>query len=418
MAQGTYRLLVVDDSLTNRTLLTHSLQKAGYETIEASDGPRALEIARAQLPDLMLLDVSMPGMDGFEVCSLLKADQATCAIPIVFLTALSSADDIQRAFAVGGSDYVRKPFHLGEIKARVSVHLQLRRAAEELKETHVRLLHAQKLESIGQLAAGIAHEINTPTQYVGDNLLFLREAFDDVLPLVRASSDLARAVLAGEGAREAGALQEALEAADLEYLAEEIPRAFAQSVEGVGRVTSIVRGMKEFSHPGQKDPTSVDLNRAIESTLTVATNEWKYVAKVETDFDPELPPVRCVPGEINQVVLNMIVNAAHAIADVVGDGAAGKGTIRVGTRRDGDFVEIRIADTGSGIPDGARERVFDPFFTTKGVGKGTGQGLAIAHDVVVKKHGGALSFETEIGKGTTFSVRLPLKGAGAEREAA
>ncbi|MFC1735778.1 sensor histidine kinase, partial [Candidatus Hydrogenedentota bacterium] len=176
-------------------------------------------------------------------------------------------------------------------------------------------------------------------------------------------------------------------------------------------VASIVRAMKEFSHPGTDEKTAVDLNRAIENTITVARNEWKYVADVNTEFEPDLPLVPCLPGEFNQVILNLLVNAAHAISDVVGDGSSGKGTITITTRAKGGFAEIEIGDTGGGIPDRARERIFDPFFTTKEVGKGTGQGLAIAHNVIVDKHSGAITFESEEGKGTTFHIRLPLENS-------
>jgi len=194
----------------------------------------------------------------------------------------------------------------------------------------------------------------------------------------------------------------------MEYLADEVPKAVQQGLEGVGRVASIVSAMKEFSHPGAKEKAHVDLNHAIETTVTIARNEWKYVADTELDLDPQLPPVPCLPGEFNQVILNLIINAAHAIADVVGDGSRGKGTITITTRRQNNEAEIRIQDTGKGIPEKARDRVFDPFFTTKAVGKGTGQGLAIAHSVVVDKHGGSIAFETAEGKGTEFVIRLPL----------
>jgi len=304
----------------------------------------------------------------------------------------------------------------------ISAHERLRREMEERADAEKdrdrlsrELLQAQKLEAVGQLAAGIAHEINTPTQYIGDNTRFLQEAFEEITPLLGRAQALAQAVRNGQAASDiCDELNETLEKADVEYLAKEIPLAIGQCLEGVRRVSKIVSAMKEFSHPGVEKMTGLDLNHAIESTITVARNEWKYVAEMETDFDPELPLVPCIPGEINQVVLNMLINAAHAIADVVGDGADGKGTITVSTRRDGDFAEVRIEDTGSGIPEAARARVFDPFFTTKEVGKGTGQGLSIAHKVIVQKHCGALEFETELGKGTTFLVRLPLKQAQSD----
>ena len=202
----------------------------------------------------------------------------------------------------------------------------------------------------------------------------------------------------------------AVQQADTPYLLEEIPKAIDQTLEGVTRVATLVSAMKEFSHPGTKEKTSVNLNRAIESTITISRNEWKYVAELETDFDASLPNVPCLPNEFNQVILNLIVNAAHAIADANRANSSTKGKISVQTRGCENCVEIRIKDTGTGIPQEARSRVFDPFFTTKEVGKGTGQGLAIARSVVVDKHKGTIHFETEAGKGTTFIIRLPKDG--------
>ena len=278
----------------------------------------------------------------------------------------------------------------------------------KVMETH--LAQAQKLESIGQLAAGIAHEINTPTQYIGDNTRFLQDVFRDLDGLLERYAALRQATQAGVVTE---ALLQEVEAAettiDVAYLRQEIPQAIQQSLEGVERVATIVRAMKDFSYPGGEEKTAIDLNKAIESTITVARNEWKYVADMVTDLDPTLPMVPCFPGPLNQVVLNIIVNAAHAIADVVGSRVQDKGTITITTQQDGDWAQIRIADTGSGIPESIRRRIFDPFFTTKDVGKGTGQGLAIAHDVVVSKHEGTLAFETAEGCGTTFIIRLPLQ---------
>ncbi|MCP9447511.1 MAG: HAMP domain-containing histidine kinase [Nitrospira sp.] len=199
--------------------------------------------------------------------------------------------------------------------------------------------------------------------------------------------------------------------ADLDYVTEEIPRAIAQTMEGVDRVAKIVRAMKDFAHPGGDEKAFGDLNKAIESTVTVTRNEWKYVADLKTDLAPDLPLVPCLLSEFNQVIMNMIVNAAHAIGDVV-KGTGRKGVIAITSRRDGQFAEIRIADTGTGIPEQIRHKIFDPFFTTKEVGKGTGQGLAIARSVVVDKHRGSITVESEVGKGTTFIVRLPLTDPG------
>jgi PAS domain S-box-containing protein len=268
------------------------------------------------------------------------------------------------------------------------------------------LRQAQKMESVGQLAAGIAHEINTPIQYVGDNMRFVQEAFSDLLELVRAVGE------AASGSPIAACVAQAEERADLSYLKEEVPRAIQQGLEGIDRVSRIVRALKEFSHPA-RDKTATDINRAIESTITVARNEWKYVAEMVTELDPSLPPVHCLPSGVNQVVLNLVVNAAHAIADKVGDGSSAKGTITVTTAKVDEWVEIRVSDTGAGIPESIRGKIFDPFFTTKGVGKGTGQGLSIVHSVVVKDHGGTITLDSEVGRGTSFLVRLPLRSPPA-----
>jgi two-component system, NtrC family, sensor kinase len=294
-----------------------------------------------------------------------------------------------------------------EFLSMLAIDISARKRVEmERRAMEIQLRHAQKLESIGQLAAGIAHEINTPTQFVGDNIRYMQEVFNELLGLLgqfNALLESARAQSFAAGLVKE--IQQTIENMGLAELEREIPKALGQALSGIQRVAHIVQAMKDFSHPGTESKVPVDLNRAIESTLTVCRNEWKYVADLETDFDPSLPPVSCLPGEFNQVILNVVVNAAHAIADRMGEN--GKGVIGVSTRRQGDRVEIRISDNGTGIPEAARGRIFDPFFTTKEVGRGTGQGLAIARSVVVDKHHGEIFFETEMGKGTTFVIRLP-----------
>jgi len=269
-------------------------------------------------------------------------------------------------------------------------------------ETELRL--AQKLEAVGQLASGIAHEINTPIQFVSDSAYFLQTAFEDLWRLLEDY----RKALEGLPHNEAtlAKLRAAEEEADLEYLKEEIPQTFERVFDGLGRVTAIVRAMKEFGHNDQREKTPADINKALQNTLTVARNEYKYVAEVETQFG-DIPPVECLLGDINQVFLNLIVNAAHAIADVVGNSGE-RGRIAIRTYRQGEEVFIEIEDSGSGIPETIAGRIFDPFFTTKEVGKGTGQGLAIARNIVVEKHNGDLSFKSSVGQGTTFFIRLPI----------
>ena len=277
------------------------------------------------------------------------------------------------------------------------------------------LLQAQKLDAIGQLAAGIAHEINTPVQYVGDNLRFVRDALGDLLEVVAASrrvTEAAREV--SSCAAVVAAADAATERADVDFLAAELPSAIGQALEGAERIAEIVRGMKAFSHPGLGELAPADLNQQLEAAVTVSRNEWAYVADVVRDLDPSLPLVHCRVGEINQVFLNIIVNAAQAIAASRAAGARERGVIHVATRHAGSWVEIRVTDNGCGIPPEARSRVFDPFFTTRTVGEGTGQGLAVAHGVV-EGHGGRISFDTATGVGTTFVVRLPVAGVQAGR---
>jgi PAS domain S-box-containing protein len=279
--------------------------------------------------------------------------------------------------------------------------------ARDMSERHrleVELRHAQKLESVGRLAAGIAHEINTPVQFIGDNVRFLESSFADLLRLREAHGTVLSAIADPAAVAAAvDAVRELETDLDVDFVAEEVPAAIKQTLDGVDRVATIVRAMKAFGYTSNDEKAPADLNEAIGNTLVVADSELKYVADVETDF-AELPPVWCHIGDVNQVVLNLVVNAAHAVA------AAGKerGTVRVSTRVDADQAVIEVTDSGTGIPPEIADKVFEAFFTTKDVGAGTGQGLALCWSLVVDRHGGAIDFTSEPGAGTTFTVRLPI----------
>jgi PAS domain S-box-containing protein len=285
-------------------------------------------------------------------------------------------------------------------------------AEEQRQHMELQLRQAQKLEAIGQLAAGIAHEINTPTQFTEHNLQFLKESFPKLVQLMNSCESVFPALKAGGiSQQQLESFQKTVEETDFKFLSEEIPAAIEEALHGTERISKIVRAMKEFSHPGNSDsnnPEPVNLNRAIETTITVARSEWKHVAEMVTEFDAQLPKVPIFAGEFNQVILNLIVNAAHAISEASNVNRQRPGIITISTRRDGEWVEVRVRDNGAGIPEKIRHRIFEPFFTTKEVGRGTGQGLTIAHSVIVKKHAGELRFETETGKGTCFIIRLPL----------
>ena len=301
----------------------------------------------------------------------------------------------------------------GKVTGLVGISRDITAYKEAELERHrmeVQLRQSQKLESVGQLAAGIAHEINTPTQYVGDNTRFVKDSFVAIIKVLHSHEELLTAAKQNAVTPELLARnEEILAASDLEYLCEQIPSALKETLEGIERVSKIVRAMKEFSHPGGKDKTPADLNRAIESTVTVARNEWKYVADLKLELEPDLPPVPCFISGFNQCILNLVVNAAHAIGDVVKKNPGTKGNITICTHRDGDHVEVRVSDTGTGIAEAHRKNIFEPFFTTKDVGKGTGQGLTMIYGCIVNRHGGTVTFETEVSKGTTFIIRLPLK---------
>jgi len=268
---------------------------------------------------------------------------------------------------------------------------------------------SQKMEAIGQLAAGIAHEINTPAQFVGDNTRFLQDAFGDLIEACNLYKESIKA--AKSGTLNEGLIEDAekrFAELDIAYLEEEVPQAIQQTLKGVDRITHIVQAMKIFAHPGGTEKEPIDINKEIEKTITITRNEWKYVAELITDFDTTLPTVPCHRAEFNQVILNLIVNAAHAVADANGDHSSERGTIKISSAHAGNWAEIRIGDTGPGIPQEIRHRVFDLFFTTKEPGRGTGQGLAIAHSVIVDKHSGKIDIETGENLGTTFVIRLPI----------
>ncbi|HCK93336.1 MAG TPA: histidine kinase, partial [Gammaproteobacteria bacterium] len=266
------------------------------------------------------------------------------------------------------------------------------------------LRHAQKLESIGQLAAGIAHEINTPVQYVSDNISFIRKVFTGILNVLENS----KIVMETQTDETLEDLKKAIKKAKLPFVTSEIPKALDQSIDGLERIATIVRAMKSFSHSSGDQMKETDIKEAIETTVTVARSEWKYVADVTCDFEDNLPLVYCLRDEFNQVVLNILVNAAHAIEDAINANQRDKGEIKLSVKKEDNCIAVTIADNGNGIPKEIQDKIFDPFFTTKEIGKGTGQGLSIAYNVIVEKHNGSIHVASEEGKGTTFKIKLPL----------
>jgi len=402
------KVLIADDDLISQKLLQHILTAAQYEVTVTGNGQQAWEILhRQQDIYLAILDWMMPGMDGVEVCRRLRQEHRAGLVYIILLTAKEGTKNIIEALQAGANDYITKPFVKEELLAKLKV-------GQRTIMLQTQITQIQKLDSIGQLASGIAHEINTPIQYIGDNAQFLQGVFADLNRILEKYSQLLDAnriqTISPELIAQIDAL---LEKTDIHYLSEEIPKALGQSIEGINHISRIVNAMRDFANPGLTDKKCIDINQAIASTITVSSNKWKYIADMVTEFDPALPLIFCLPAEFNQVILNLILNAADAIAAMVGDAAKSKGTITIHTSHDDQGIEIRISDTGCGIPENIRDKVFDPFFTTKGVGQGTGQGLTTSY-ATVKKHGGSIVFESETGKGTVFIIRLPINSQGAK----
>ncbi len=400
------------------------------ELADAFQGQEALAMVETALQEgrpyaLAFVDMRMPpGWDGLETIKRMwKADSR---LQIVICSAYSDHDWSDMIKELGTTDrllILKKPFesvevlqcatamtekwktervaerHLQDLEARVEErtrHLVEARSALESEmqrreQAEVELRLAQKLEAVGRLASGIAHEINTPIQYIGDSVHFLKDAFGELSVTLRAQRD---------------AMTDKNAVADLDFLEAEVPKAIDRTLDGVERVAGIVRAMKEFAHSDGGEQAAADINRAIESTLMVANNEYKYVATVTTALG-DIPFVVCFASELKQVLLNMVVNAAHALSDAGRD--ASSGAIRLATSQAGDFVEIAIEDNGCGIPQENLDKIFDPFFTTKEVGRGSGQGLALARSVI-DRHAGTIKVSSEPGKGTKFVLRLPIAG--------
>lgn len=409
-------ILIVDDEPVFLNLLGELLQPH-YRVRAANSGERALNsLAFEPRPDLILLDVMMNGMDGFELLRQLQADQNTREIPVIFITALHDEDSEQRGLELGAVDYVHKPLKNLIVLSRIRAQLDAKAARDMLRKNNLRLkdqvksgahaleqaqkqlLQSEKMAAMGQLAAGIAHEINNPIGYVGSNLTTLEAYLNDVFALVAAyENGVAQAgAISSQAFIAARALHQEM---NFDYIRQDTTDLLAETKEGIGRVRQIVRDLKDFSHVSDDDWQWADLHRGLESTLNIVWNELKYHCNVIKNYG-DLPLVRCLPAQLNQVFVNLLINAAQAIE--------GSGTITVSTQRDGEkTVSIRIADTGKGIPPAHIERIFEPFYTTKPVGKGTGLGLSLSSSII-ERHHGRIDVSSEVGKGSVFTITLPV----------
>lgn len=405
------RALYMEDDAAQARLVQKCLEREGFIVDAVSDGTAGLARYAETHYDAVIVDQAMPGLLGLDVIRAMIARGPTP--PIVMVTGTGNEAIAVEAMKLGVSEYLVKDMEGGfanVLPMLVRRAIEQRQTLLQKQQMERELAQADKLRAIGQLAAGIAHEINTPTQYIGDNTRFLQDAFRDISALLGVYDRLLHAAEKDEVTEELlQEVQSRLARADLDYLTAEIPQAIEQSLEGVEHVANIVSAMTAFSHPDSARKQPVDLNHIVEHAVTLCRNEWKYVAETVMDLDPGLPPVCCLQSDIHRLMLNLMINAAHAIAEAAHGDLRQKRAITVRTRGDGPWVEIRVEDEGTGIAPEIRDRVFEPFFTTKQAGQGTGQGLAIARAIVVDKHGGSIRFETEVGRGTTFIVRLPIR---------
>lgn len=421
------RILVVDDMPANLEVITEILKGAGYTVMTAIDGERALKRVQTHPPDLILLDVQMPGIDGFETCQRLKSHPETASIPVIFVTALADTDSKIKGFSLGAVDYVTKPFEAQETLARIKTHLQLRRlsenleqrvaertvamqtALEQLHQFQLQLVQSEKMSALGNLVAGVAHEINNPLSCIIGNVDAAEDYINDLLQTI----DLYNYKYPQPDTE----IEDQLEAIDLEYLRVDLPKLIKAMKDGGDRIQAISNSLRTFSRADTETKQTFNLHDGIESTLLILrhrlkANEQRPAIEVKTDYG-DIPPIHCFPGPLNQVFMNILANAIDALDEAnqgrsFGEIVNNPNRIVIRTMVEGNLMKIAIADNGPGMTTDVKDRIFDNLFTTKEVGKGTGLGLAIAKQIVESTHSGKLKCHSVLGEGTEFIIEIPV----------
>ncbi|BAU12470.1 response regulator receiver sensor signal transduction histidine kinase [Leptolyngbya sp. NIES-3755] len=419
-------ILIVDDNPTNLQVLSEALTIAGFQVAVATSGERAIKQARYRLPELILMDIMMPEMDGFEACRQLKCDTLTQQVPLIFMTALSDTDSKIRGFSLGAVDYITKPFQQEEVIARVRTHLQLRnfartletqndrlkqeieqreKAETDLRQTQSQLIHSEKMSSLGQLVAGIAHEINNPINFIHGNLNHTETYTQDLLRLVQAYQS--------QYPEPNESVEIIAEDIDLDFLVADFPKIIRSMQTGADRIREIVTSLRTFSRLDEAEVKAADLHEGLDSTLMILRHRLEATSKhpeieVFKQYDP-LPRIECYAGQLNQVFMHLMSNAIDSLElRCTESDPTWTPAIWIQTRLlDSEHVEIRITDNGVGIPEAILEQIFDPFFTTKPIGQGTGMGLAIAYQIVSQTHQGKLFCSSSPEK-TEFVIQIPV----------
>jgi signal transduction histidine kinase len=417
-------ILVVDDNPTNLSVISQALRSEGWQVRIAVDGEDALHKVVQNAPELILLDVQMPGIDGFEVCQRLKAMPLTADIPIIFMTALSDTESKVKGLSLGAVDYIAKPFEQTEAIARVRIHLQLRHltqtleqqvqdrtvqlsaALENLQHSQLQIIQSEKMSALGNLVAGVAHEINNPIGCIVGNVKHVESSIADLFGII--------ALYQAKYPQPGPEIEDELEAIDINYLRDDLPKLVQAMRNGGDRITSISKSLRTFSRSDSDQPQTFDLHEGLDSTVLILrhrlkANEHRPEIIVTNDYG-DLPEVQCFPGQLNQVFMNIIANAIDVFdeaAQTLPFSDVPPQEITIVTRRFGPHVQISIRDNGAGMSEAIKAKIFDHLFTTKPVGKGTGLGLAIVRQIIVEKHGGAIEVVSEISKGTEFIIKLP-----------
>ncbi|MGC9505025.1 hybrid sensor histidine kinase/response regulator [Baaleninema sp.] len=421
-------VLIVDDNPANLDVISDFLDSAGFEVLVAQDGESALDKVEYAPPDLILLDIMMPGIDGFETCQRLKSNPQTNDIPVIFTSALADTVDKVKGLSIGAVDYITKPFQQEEVLARVRLHLklhfltqqlaqqnvlleervrertaELNQALEDLQKAQVQLVQSEKMSSLGQLVAGVAHEINNPVNFIFGNLVHANEYTQNILEILQ--------LYQTKYPDPDNDIQETIEDLELDFLIEDLPKLLNSMQVGAERIREIVLSLRKFSRIDEAELKPVDVHDGIDTTLMILHNRIKARStrpeiEIVKNYG-DLPEVECFSGQLNQVFMNLLSNAIDALEDDRNSGKPGRITIRTNRVEDNE-IEIAIADTGMGMEESVRSQIFNPFFTTKPIGKGTGMGLAIGYSIVTEKHNGSLECRSNPGQGTEFLIRIPI----------